>query len=282
MTANVGSVPTLDTNHHLKTKHIDVPAAALVGTPSSATATALQTLIAAAVTAAVNALLNGAPDALNTLKELADALGDDTSFATTVTTALNARYLKTEADARFATFLTPTAVKTAPYTAAALDLVPVDATSAAVAITLPTAPADKTRISVKKIDASVNAVTVQRGGSSDVFNKASGTTSVALALTNQSLTIQYQASTGIWYVVDGDLPYSSLAASLSATSVTLWKSNTAYATGQSVLNPSGFVVTAITGFTSGSSYNAANWSDAAGSTYVTHDQSVTDAIIYGG
>jgi hypothetical protein len=45
----------------------------------------------AAITAAVNGLVNGAPAALDTLKELADAVSDDASFAATVTTALGAR-----------------------------------------------------------------------------------------------------------------------------------------------------------------------------------------------
>lgn len=84
MAANVDSVPTLDSNKHLKTKHLDVPTAALVGTPASALATAVQTLIASAV----SSILAGAPDQLNTLNELAAALGDDQNFATTVTNAL--------------------------------------------------------------------------------------------------------------------------------------------------------------------------------------------------
>ena len=44
--------------------------------------------VAAQITAAVNGLINGAPGALDTLKELADAMGDDPNFATTVTNAL--------------------------------------------------------------------------------------------------------------------------------------------------------------------------------------------------
>jgi hypothetical protein len=43
------------------------------------------------ITDAVNALVNGAPGALDTLDELAAALGDDGNYAATVTTALNAR-----------------------------------------------------------------------------------------------------------------------------------------------------------------------------------------------
>lgn len=43
------------------------------------------------ITTAVNDLLDGAPQALDTLNELAAALNDDGAFATTVTTALAAR-----------------------------------------------------------------------------------------------------------------------------------------------------------------------------------------------
>jgi hypothetical protein len=87
MAVNVGSVPILDDQHHLKAKHLDVPTAGLVGTPASATAIAVQALIQAAVTAVVAA----APGQLNTLKELADALGDDANFGATVTAALAAK-----------------------------------------------------------------------------------------------------------------------------------------------------------------------------------------------
>lgn len=44
-----------------------------------------------AIAAAVSALVNGAGSALDTLKELADALGDDANFSTTISTALAAR-----------------------------------------------------------------------------------------------------------------------------------------------------------------------------------------------
>lgn len=40
------------------------------------------------ITAAINALIAGAPGALNTLKELADAIADDANFAATITTQL--------------------------------------------------------------------------------------------------------------------------------------------------------------------------------------------------
>lgn len=44
-----------------------------------------------AISDAINALTTGAPAALNTLDELAAALGDDASFAATMTTALGNR-----------------------------------------------------------------------------------------------------------------------------------------------------------------------------------------------
>lgn len=53
------------------------------------------------VDAAAAALVDGSPAALNTLNELAAALGDDANFATTVTTALANRYTKAESDARY-------------------------------------------------------------------------------------------------------------------------------------------------------------------------------------
>jgi hypothetical protein len=44
--------------------------------------------VATQITTAINALVAGAPGALNTLKELADAINDDASFAATITAAL--------------------------------------------------------------------------------------------------------------------------------------------------------------------------------------------------
>jgi hypothetical protein len=47
-----------------------------------------QSDLVAYIAAAIAALINSAPGALDTLEELADALGDDANFAATVTTAL--------------------------------------------------------------------------------------------------------------------------------------------------------------------------------------------------
>lgn len=58
---------------------------------ASTTQTWSITKISGEITAAISALTNGAPGALDTLDELAAALGDDANFAATITTALSRR-----------------------------------------------------------------------------------------------------------------------------------------------------------------------------------------------
>ena len=97
---------------------------------ASAIATAKAEAIADA-TSQVNALLTGAPAALNTLDELAAALGDDANFAASVTTNLG---LKVDS-------LTPISQKTASYTLSSLterdDLIEMSSASA-LTLTIPT------------------------------------------------------------------------------------------------------------------------------------------------
>jgi hypothetical protein len=94
---------------------------------------------------------------------------------------------------------TPTAVKTAAYTAAVGELVPADAASGGFTVTLPAAPASGSTVWVKKIDTTTNTVTVQRGNSTDVFNETSGPTLLQLAVPGESVQVQYKS--GVWYVV---------------------------------------------------------------------------------
>ena len=51
----------------------------------------------------IAALVNGAPDQLNTLNELAKALGNDSNFAATVTAELAKKLNSTEAESTYAT-----------------------------------------------------------------------------------------------------------------------------------------------------------------------------------
>jgi hypothetical protein len=101
---------------------------------STAQSTAIATAKAEAIadaTSRVNALLTGAPGALDTLDELAAALGDDANFAASVTTSLG---LKVDS-------LTPISQKTASYTLSSLterdDLIEMGSASALV-LTIPT------------------------------------------------------------------------------------------------------------------------------------------------
>ena len=101
---------------------------------STAQSTAIATAKAEAIadaTAQVNALLTGAPAALNTLDELAAALGDDANFASSVTTSLG---LKVDS-------LTPISQKTASYTLSSLterdDLIEMGSATG-VTLTIPT------------------------------------------------------------------------------------------------------------------------------------------------
>lgn len=111
-----------------------------------------------------------------------------------------------------------TAVKTSAYTTLAGDFVPVDASGGNVTITLPTAPHDKTRVGVKLINlgGSTNTVTIASGGG-DVFNKTGGATSLSLSITDQAMTLQYNATSGVWYAQDG-LPLTQLDARYSVAS----------------------------------------------------------------
>ncbi len=59
--------------------------------PNATATTYSASKINAQITAALNGVLSGAPAALDTLKELADAINDDPAFASTVTTALGNR-----------------------------------------------------------------------------------------------------------------------------------------------------------------------------------------------
>jgi hypothetical protein len=100
---------------------------------STAQASAIATAKAEAIsdaTSQVNALLSGAPAALNTLDELAAALGDDANFAASVTTNLG---LKVDS-------LTPISQKSASYTLSALterdDLIEMGSASA-MTLTIP-------------------------------------------------------------------------------------------------------------------------------------------------
>lgn len=104
--------------------------------------------------------------------------------------------------------ITPT--KTSAYTMNPGEYVPVDSTSAAVTLTLPTSPAAGTRVGWKLVTGT-NTLTVTRGGTTDVFTRpGSATTSVTAALLGQGAIAQYDATNHLWLVQADDLPLSQL------------------------------------------------------------------------
>lgn len=93
---------------------------------------------------------------------------------------------------------------------AANHYVPIDTTAQSCIVTLPNAPADRTRCGVKMVTtASAHTVTVNCAGS-DVFNKVGGATSASIILANQAMLFEYTLATHIWTVISDDLTVSSL------------------------------------------------------------------------
>jgi hypothetical protein len=110
---------------------------------------------------------------------------------------------------------TVTATKTAAYTVNAGEYVPVDTSSAAVVLTLPSSPPDGTSLGWKLTTAG-NALTVACSGT-DVFTKpGSGVTSVSATLPGQGALAQYNATNHVWLILADDLPLAQLDARYTA------------------------------------------------------------------
>lgn len=119
--------------------------------------------------------------------------------------------LPTAAEVGAAESLVPTAVKVANYTAVPTDFVPCNVSGGSFTVTLPTAPADGSRVGIKVVaTASTNVANIATGGS-DVLNIAGATTG-SLSLLNQGVVFVYKASTAIWYAESTDAPLSQLDA----------------------------------------------------------------------
>lgn len=186
-----------------------VTAAASTAIALGATGDATGTLPGALTFATVNGNVGSFGDSTHVGAFTVNAKGLITAASSVSLTALSDRL-----------GLTPTAVKTTTYTAAAGDLVPCDTTSAGFTVTLPTAPADGSVIAVKHvIRGSTNVVTVAAGGS-DVFNKSGGGTSQTITLVNQGMLFQYKSSSAVWYIVTADFSLATLDSRYTAAVTT--------------------------------------------------------------
>lgn len=96
-TANVNLSAYLTTSTAAST-YAPLASPTFTGTPAAPTASAgtnsTQIATTAYVSTAISNLVNGAGSALDTLKELADALGNDASFSTTVTASIGGKLAK--------------------------------------------------------------------------------------------------------------------------------------------------------------------------------------------
>lgn len=101
-----------------------------------------------------------------------------------------------------ATLLTPTALNTSATNAAALDYVRCDTTAGSFAVTLPTAPLNKTVVAVQIVDwVATTAVTVNAGGTAR-FYKAGGPTTTTLEMLGQATVFQYYSASNLWFPQD--------------------------------------------------------------------------------
>lgn len=82
----------------------------------------------------------------------------------------------------------PAAAQTSAFTAAGGRIYPIDATSADIVATLPTAARQGATVTFTRADSSSHTATVQRGGSSDVINSGTGT-ATSITLTGQGVSI---------------------------------------------------------------------------------------------
>lgn len=93
--------------------------------------------------------------------------------------------------------------QTTTFTASAGGFYPCSTSGAGFTATLPTAPSNGTTCIFMKTDTSTNALTISRGGSTDVIN-SSGVTSIALTYMNAVACLKYNASLAIWYNVEAN------------------------------------------------------------------------------
>ncbi len=99
-----------------------------------------------------------------------------------------------------------TSVKTSNYTANPNEFVPCDISGGGFQVKLPFAPADGTRIVVKVITVGTNAVLQFSTQGADVFTKSGGNTSLYMTLSGETNTVEYKASSNVWYIISTAAP----------------------------------------------------------------------------
>lgn len=147
-----------DTTYHRLTA--EEAAEGTATTARTITAKVLADYVADVVATAVTSLVNSSPATLDTLKELADAIGEDPNFATTMTTALAGKLGKTET-AKNAEKVNNLTVETAvPANAVFTDTTYDNATTSTAGLMSAT---DKAKLDGVESGAQVNTITGVKG-----------------------------------------------------------------------------------------------------------------------
>ena len=170
---------------------------AALSSPTSAAYQAVASLTAASVAN----LVQGAPQTLNTLQELANAISNDPTFGADTLAQINTLASQLAAKAPLLA-VAPTVTSNA--TLAASTHTPVDATNGPVTMALPTGQSKGSLVTVEKLDGTTNAVTV-----SGSIRGAAGTINLVLA----HETVAFLADiNGSWWPLVGHKTLSSLQA----------------------------------------------------------------------
>jgi len=141
---------------------------------------------------------NGKQDALGfTPEDVANKSTNVTTDGASDTKYPSVKAVKTYADTKL-TALTPVSTQTTNYTANANEIVPCNISAGSFAVTLPSAPADKTRVRVQILTIGADKVLEVKTGGTDKFFATAGPTSLYMQLYGETQEFQYQATGGFW------------------------------------------------------------------------------------
>ncbi len=148
--------------------------------------------------AAVSYLVDSAPGALDTLNELANALGDDQNFATTVTNALSSKLSISSASTTYQTKDSITSISE-NHNAQDNETIFVNSASSSINVTLPSSPTTGSKIKVLDVAANAqnNNITVLGNG-----NNIGGASAYIINTPDSSVEVMYINAIKGWNILN--------------------------------------------------------------------------------
>jgi hypothetical protein len=148
--------------------------------------------------AAVNYLVNGAPNALNTLNELSTALNNDENFATTVTNALSSKLSIQSASTTYQLKDLITSISE-NHNAQDNETIFVNSASSSINVTLPSSPTTGSKIKILDVSANAqnNNITVLGNG-----NNIGGASAYTINAPDSSVEVMYINAIKGWNVLN--------------------------------------------------------------------------------